>query len=234
MKFFKVFIAIFLLNLSLDIYFNNAKEFYEFRIVTKPLITLLLAVFFYVNSHAMQFRHRMTIIGALLFLCAGDVLLLQDTPFYSFMGGLALFLISMLLYSLYFYKQTRYDIDRLIPYLAVSLLISLSMIYLMYDGLNNLLIPVMIYLVTVLNFLKIGFLRYKSVNMKSYRLVFIGIVCFTLAQMIIGLNEFYKTLPYKDIYIMFFYGTSQLLIIMGILSISSHEKVQKQEDAFLL
>ena len=234
MRFLKVFIAIFLLNLSLDIYFNNTKEFYQYRVVTKPLITLLLVFFFYINSHAMLFRNRLIIIGALLFLCAGDVLLLQDTSFYSLIGGLTLFLIAVLLYSLYLYKQTRYDIDRLIPYLAVSLLISLSMIYLMYDGLNNLLIPVMIYLVTILNFLKIAFLRYKNVNIKSYRLVFVGILCFTLVQMIIGLNEFYKTLPYTDVYIMLFYGSSQLLIILGILAINPKENIRKQEDAFLM
>ena len=182
----------------------------------------------------MQFRHRLTIVGALLFLCAGDILLLQDTSYYSFIGGLTLFLISMLLYSLYFYKQTRYDIDRLIPYLAVSLLISLSIIYLIYDGLNNLLIPVMIYLATILNFLKIGFLRYKSVNNRSYRLVFLGIIFFTIAQIIIGLNQFYKAVPYKDIYIMLFYGASQLLIILGILAIYPKGKIQKQEDLFLM
>ncbi|PTX62049.1 putative membrane protein YhhN [Kordia periserrulae] len=222
MKFFKVFIIIFLLNLSLDIYFNNAKELYEYRIVTKPLITILLAIFFYINSQAMLFHQRLIILGALAALCIGDILLLEETSFYSFILGLVLFLISMLLYSLYFYKQVRYDIDRLIPYLAVSLLLSLSLIYLIYDKLDNLLIPVIIYMITVLNFLKIGYLRYKNVNTKSYRLVFWGIACFTIAQIVIGLNQFHNALPYKDVYIMLFYGTSQLLIILGILTVKFH------------
>lgn len=233
MKFFKVFIIIFLANLSLDIYFNNTKELYEYRIITKPLITILLAVFFYVNSQMMLFRQRLIILGALATLCIGDILLLEEKSFYSFIMGLVLFLASMLLYSLYFYKQIRYDIDRLIPFLAVSLLLSLSLIYLIYDKLDNLLIPVMIYFITVLNFLKIGYLRYKSVNTKSYRLVFLGVSCFTAAQIVIGLNQFYQALPYKNVYIMLFYGTSQLLIILGILAVNCHT-TKHTEDTLLL
>jgi uncharacterized membrane protein YhhN len=224
MKFFKIFIFLFLLNLSLDIYFNNAKEFYELRIFTKPLVTILLAIFFYINSRKMLLLHRVTILFALLFLCAGDIILLEDTPFYSFIIGLLLFLIALLLYSFYFYRQTTYDIDRLLPFLAVSLLIALTLIYLMYDGLNNLLIPVMIYIATVLNFVKIAFLRFKNVNTKSYLFVLIGAILFTITQVIIGLNAFHKTILLKDLFIMLFYGFSQLFIIMGTIVIN-HEKV---------
>ncbi|EDP95005.1 lysoplasmalogenase [Kordia algicida OT-1] len=235
MKFFKAFIILFLLNLSLDIYFNNSEEFYELRLFTKPLITILLAIFFYINSGEMKLRHRINILGALVFLCVGDIVLLETMPFYSFILGLVSFLIAMLLYSLYLYKQTRYDIDRLIPYLAISLLISLSLIYLMYDKLDSMLIPVIMYMATVLNLLKLAYLRYKNVNLKSYRLVFIGTCCFTIAQILIGLNRFHEPLPYKDIYIMFFYGISQLLIILGILAVNCPvENTEQQEDAFLI
>ncbi|MGH1385622.1 lysoplasmalogenase [Kordia sp.] len=234
MKFFKVFIIIFILNLSLDIYLNNVKEFSQFRLFSKPLITILLAVFFYINSYTMQSRHRLLILGALLSLCIGDTILLEGMPFYSFILGLALFLVAMLCYSLYFYKQVRYDIDRLIPFLAASLLISLSMIYLIFDSLNNLLIPVILYMATVLNFLKLAYLRYKNVNSLSYRLVFIGVILFTAAQILIALNRFHQTLPYKDTAIMSLYGISQLLIILGILSFKAQKESNPQEDSFLM
>ncbi|QHI39087.1 hypothetical protein IMCC3317_44880 [Kordia antarctica] len=224
MKYFKVFLFIFLLNLSLDIFFNNAKEFYDFRLYTKPLITIILGVFFYVNSGKMLLKNRLAVLFALVFMCSGDIILLEDTPSYSFIVGLCLFLIALLLYSFYFYKQTLYDIDRLIPFLAVSMLLALSLIYLMYDGLNNLLIPVMIYMVTFLNFMKIAFLRYKNVNIESYRLVLIGTIFFTISQMIVGLHAFHKAIPYKDILIMLFYGFSQLCIITGILLLKYPEK----------
>ncbi|AXG70495.1 YhhN family protein [Kordia sp. SMS9] len=232
MKFFKAFIVLFLLNLSLDIFFNNAEGLSQCRIVTKPLITILLGVFFYLNSSEIKFQKRLIILGALTALCIGDIFLLETMPFYSFMTGLSLFLGSILLYSLYFYKQTLYNIDRLIPFLAVSLLISLALFYFMFEKLNNLLIPVMIYMATVLNFLKLAYLRYKNVNLKSYRLVFIGVSCFTVAQIIIGLNQFCEAVPYKDIYIMLFYGTSQLLIILGILMMKNH--ITNKEDRFLV
>ena len=234
MKFFKVFIFFFLLNLSLDIYFNNAKEFYELRLLTKPLIIIILTIFFYLNSKKMELKSRLLIFAALAFLCIGDVILLEDTPFYSFIIGLVSFLIAMLFYSLYFYKQTRYDIDRLIPYLAVSLLISLSLIYLMYDGLNTLLVPVIVYMAMVLNLLKLAYLRYKNVNIKSYRLVFIGTIFFTIAQILIGINRFHQGLPYKDIYIMLFYGISQLFIILGILALNCSSEDSEEENTFLI
>lgn len=206
-----------MLNLSLDIYFNNAKEFYDFRLFTKPLITIILGVFFYVNSQKMLLKNRITILLALTFMFAGDIILLEDTASYSFIMGLCLFMVALLLYSFYFYKQTIFDIDRLIPFLAVSMLIALSLMYLMYDGLNNLLIPVMVYMVAFLNFMKIAYLRYQNVNIESYRLVLVGTILFTISQMIVGLHAFHKAIPYKDILIMSFYGCSQLCIITGIL-----------------
>lgn len=218
MKFLKVFIFLFLLNLSLDIYFNNAKEFYELRLFTKPLVIILLSVFFYLNSKMMVLKNRLIVFLALAFLCVGDIILLEDTPFYSFLVGLFLFLIALLLYSFYFYKETTYDIDQLLPFLAASLLIALTLIYLMYDGLDYMLIPVMIYISIVLNLMKLAFLRNKNVNRKSYLLVFGGTILFTIAQVIIGLHSFHKAIPNKDIFIMLFYGISQLMIILGILS----------------
>ena len=162
-------------------------------------------------------RNRITILLALGFMCVGDILLLENTPFYSFTFGLFSFLIALLLYSFYFYKQTIYDIDRLIAFLAVSMLLALSLIYLMYDGLDSLLIPVLIYMATFLNFMKIAFLRYKNVNMESYHYVLIGTILFTISQIIVGLHTFHEAIPYKDILIMLFYGASQLCIILGIL-----------------
>jgi uncharacterized membrane protein YhhN len=140
----------------------------------------------------------------------------------------------MLLYSLYFYKQARYDIDRLIPFLAASLLISLSMIYLIFDNLDNLLVPIILYMAIVLNFLKLAYLRYKNVNTLSYRLVFLGVILFTAAQILIALNRFHQALLYKDIAIMFLYGISQILIIFGILTFKDQEESKPQEDAFLM
>lgn len=218
MKYFKVFIFLFFLNLSLDIYFNNAKEFYELRFITKPLIIISLSIFFLINSKKLVLKNRLTIFFALLFLCVGDVILLEDSPFYSFLTGLCLFLASLILYSLYLYRETTYDIDRLLPFLAISLLISLLLIYLMYDGLDYMLIPVMIYLSIVLNLMKIAYLRFKNVNRLSYILVFGGTICFTIAQVIIGLHSFYQAIPNKDIFIMLFYGISQLMIVLGILT----------------
>lgn len=163
-------------------------------------------------------RDRYVITAALCLFCIGDLLLLEDTPYYSFIFGLLLFLISLLLYSLYFYRETTYNIDRLLPFLTLALMAALWLIYMMYDGLHNLLVPIMLYLAVVLNLMKIAFLRYKSVNKMSYYLVFIGSLLFAIAQGIIGLHSFHKALPHKDIFIMLFYGVSQLLIILGILS----------------
>ncbi|MEM6721786.1 MAG: lysoplasmalogenase [Bacteroidota bacterium] len=232
MKFVKAFIILFLINLSLDIYFHNTKGLHEFRIFTKPIITLSLAIYFYVNSYALQMRKRLIIVGALLLLCIADIFLLETTSFYSLMSALSLSLVAILFYSLYFYKQTHYDIDRLIPFLAVSLLICLAVFYLMYEKLDKMLIPVMIYMATILNFLKIAYLRYKSVSLQSYRLVFIGVAFFTITQIIIGLSKFYKTLPFEDLYIMLFYGISQLLIIFGIL-VMIHSDEKLTEDPLL-
>ena len=232
MKFVKVFIILFLVNLSLDIYFHNTKELYEFRMFTKPLVTLSLAIYFYINSGVMQMRKRLIIVGALLLLCTADVFLLKTTSFYSLTSGLSASLVAILLYSLYFYRQAHYDIDRLIPFLAVSLLICLAVFYFMYEKLDKMLIPVMIYMATVLNFLKIAYLRNKNVSLQSYRFVFIGVAFFTITQIIIGLSIFYRPLPFEDIYIMLFYGGSQLLIVFGILAMI-HCDEKPVEDSLL-
>lgn len=95
----------------------------------------------------------------------------------------------------------------------------------MYDELKSLLIPVVVYMVIVLNLMKIAYLRYKNVSNYSYYLVMIGTVFFTVTQILIGINRFHEPLPHKDFFVMSFYGISQLFIIIGILNMEyPHEE----------
>lgn len=217
MKYFKIFIILFLANLSFDIYFNNVDAYYTYRFITKPLITILLMAFFYINSNRMQVLDRYLIMIALVFLLIGDIFLFEKTSLYNFLYGFLAFLVANLAYSYFFYKKATYDIDRLLPYLTVALLLSFVMIFLIYDGLGDFLIPATAYFIVVLNLNKLAYLRYKNVNNYSFYLVFFGTTLFALSQGFVGLHVFYEPLPYKNIIIMSTYGTSQLLVILGII-----------------
>ena len=105
-----------------------------------------------------------------------------------------------------------------IGFIALLLIIYASgLFYLLKDGLGEMLIPVVVYMVVILTMAVTAFLRKAKVSPLSYNLVLIGAICFMLSDSILALNKFYQPIPWSNVSIMITYALAQYLIVIGIL-----------------
>src|SRR5690606_16472874 len=131
MKYWKIFSIFFFTNLVFDIVFNNVADLYSYRYITKPLVTLSLIIYFYLNSRHKLEKDRMSIVIALLSLLIGDIFLMHYT--YNFWVGMACFFLANIFYASVFYRSAHFDIDRSIPYIAIVSLFCLTFFYFVYS-----------------------------------------------------------------------------------------------------
>lgn len=217
MKYWKPFSIFFFTNLTIDIIFNNIDGLYQFRLITKPLVTISLLLFYILNSKNKTRKERISIVFSLIFLLLGDLFLMINVSFYNFWAGSGFFLLANILYASIFYRSAHFDIDRSIPFVAIVSLTCLTLLYFIYDRLDSFFFPATVYMLITLNMSQAAFLRNKVVNNKSYYAIFLGSLFFLGSQASVALIKFYGSFPFEKIIVMFFYGLSQYLIIYGIL-----------------
>lgn len=212
------FSTVFIIILGVDIYFNNTPQLSNFRLITKPALTLLLFILFYKNKQLKTGKEQLLLTMAFILMGIGDIFLLENLPFYSLPVGLVTFLGVNLIYAWLFYQTAHFSLIKSLPYIFFVFLYCFAIFYLIYDNLGAYFAPTMVYVLILLNMAQAAYLRYSLVNSTSYYLILFGALLFLLSQSIVALNNFYKEVPYKNILIMLFYGVSQLFIILGLLS----------------
>ncbi|MBE9489796.1 MAG: lysoplasmalogenase [Bacteroidetes bacterium] len=183
----------------------------------KPAILTSLIVYFWLRSrHLNKITKNITLL-ALVFSLLGDVLLMfVDKSPNFFIGGLVSFLFAHLMYILVFLKS-RNKTATFFPIVVLLLIYASGMFYYLKDGLGNMMIPVIAYMIVILFMLATAFLRKRSKTTNSYNLVFAGAVFFMISDSLLALNKFYQPLPFSSISIMFTYALAQYLIVLGIL-----------------
>lgn len=209
---FYIFIAIAALQI-IAIHFN----FPALRFISKPLLMPVLAIVVYSNCE--KCRERNLIIAALLFSFSGDsFLLLEDKQPLFFIFGLVSFLITHLLYIIYFLgiKPLGNSLLKTHPYLPLLIAgFGAGLIYLLYPWLGEMKIPVMVYAAIICSMLLCSFYMYKSVK-QSVGLQFIaGAVLFVLSDSLLAINKFYQPFQFAAILIMLTYCGAQYCIVRG-------------------
>lgn len=218
----KLFSVIFLIVLFIDLVFTNIDYLYEYRYITKPWIVITLVIHFYWNSLHLLPKERLLVFLALAFSLIADFILITDSMT-SLIIGMSMFILAKICYAILFSFRARFDIDRLLPFLAVVLLYCLFIIYFVYDGVGELFIPVLVYIFVTLTMAKMAYLRYNMVNKNSYYHVLAGAALFMISETIMGFYSFYEPLPYTYTSVLLTYGLSQFFTIRGI--ILQNEKV---------
>lgn len=188
--------------------------------IAKPAIVTSLIMLFYNNANNLPSKIKRLTLFALAFSVIGDILLMfVDFSEHYFMFGLVAFLLAHVMYIFCFLnnkaktKGTYWFIFLLVAY-AVGLFILLK------DGLGDLLLPVVFYILVILTMAVSAYIRKKNISEISYLLVLIGALCFMISDSILAINKFYKAIPYSGIYIMTTYALAQYLIVLGILKIN--------------
>ncbi|OUS02529.1 lysoplasmalogenase [Flavobacteriales bacterium 33_180_T64] len=192
--------------------------------IFKPAIVVSLLIFFWMKSASLKFNLRLIIVLALLFSLTGDLLLMfVDVAPNYFLFGLVSFLLAHIMYCIAFLTHRN---KTLKPYgfIAILLIYASGLFYLLKGGLNDMLIPVIVYMLVILSMSTTAFLRKNNVVKRSYIFVFLGALMFMVSDSILALNKFYAPLAYSNISIMLTYALAQFFIIIGILKLSKDSR----------
>jgi uncharacterized membrane protein YhhN len=197
---------------------SSVKEIAMLHYFAKPAILTSLIIFFIKKCNGLSKFTILITLGALIFSLLGDILLMfdNDSPMF-FIGGLAAFLIAHIMYVFVFLKRKNNTRNPTI--IGITLFIyGAILLYILKDGLGEMLAPVLVYMVIILTMAVSAYLRKGNVTIRSYLLVFLGAVNFIISDSILALNKFVEPLWHSNITIMLTYGLAQYLIIRGILS----------------
>lgn len=216
LKIYLVFSAIYLIILFLG--------YESLDLFIKPVLIPLLGFGVYFHK---KFPRRKTLLTALLFSWIGDIILLfTDIAEIYFILGLVAFLISHIIFSILFNKQSKSKVKKNIVVFAIgSLLIAvylIGMVLFLLPALGDLKVPVIIYasiISIMLLFAYNGFLIWEK---PANQFVFIGAVIFVISDSILAINKFHMPIEKSSFFIMLTYLVAQYLIVIGTLKLNSN------------
>ncbi len=203
--------------LLLDLTSSSTDSLSQFRYITKPVILTSLIIYFLVSNKGLHSNTKNFTLLALVLSLLGDILLMFDNGSPNFfIAGLGSFLLAHIMYAFVFLKKGKTHKGIWI-FLSVLMLYGIGLFYLIKDGLGNMLIPVLLYVLAIFSMATAAFARKERVVNISFYLVLIGALLFMLSDSFIAVDKFYKPLPFSNISIMLTYGIAQLFIVLGIL-----------------
>jgi uncharacterized membrane protein YhhN len=212
----KLLTAIYIVIGIVYIIFNSHLSFFP-GLALKALIVPVLIIIYLLNAH-----HKLNIfiLAALIFSWAGDIIL--D---FSFIPGLLCFLLAHVMYATAFFKTSGESLLSRKPILLILPLVlyGAGLIFLLYDHLDGMRLPVIIYALVIMTMLAGAINRYSKVNRVSYLLVFAGALLFVISDSLIAVNKFGFPFRFSGTAIMITYIAAQYLIVTGVLRQSGEE-----------
>ncbi len=212
----KSFALIFSTIVIAELIFDNIEGLYRFHYITKPLILIALLFFFWKYGEDLDKKTKQFTLMALLCSLIGDVLLMfSNISENIFIGGLIAFLSAHVFYIMVFLKKKN-SANNIWPLLILLSSYAGGIFYLLKDGLGDLLIPIIVYMIVILSLGISAYFRRGNVSKYSFILIFLGAIFFIISDSLLALNKFYKPLPLSNLSIMITYSMAQLLIVLGI------------------
>lgn len=228
MKHLRPFLCSFGIILMIELMVVSNPDWWQFRIITKPLVVTSLLVFFLLQN--VDKRTKILVTTALVFSLIGDFqLMFAEGSDSLFAGGLLAFLVAHIMYILQFSRTRNKNIGYLAP-LLVLLVYAISMFWYLSDSLNSMAIPVGLYIVVILVMILFAYLRNDSMIDNSYIYILAGALLFMLSDSILGITRFKSDIPFSRVLVMGIYSIAQLLMVVGILkSVTSsvHESTSR-------
>lgn len=193
--------------------FQNGDTFLPVLIV-KSLIIPVLMIIFLLNLKLSTNRLNLIMFAGLLFSWAGDVVLEFEG---LFMPGLGCFLLAHIMYLLVFFNTPGKNvIFRNLWYLLIPVILSgTGLIFYLYNDLDAMKIPVILYSIVILTMLTGAINRLEKVKRASYYFVLAGAILFVVSDSAIAINKFNHSFEASGIVIMSTYILAQYLIVMG-------------------
>lgn len=199
--------------------FALTNNFRELRFFTKPLITISLMLFVYINiKRKSRFSNKMLI--GLFFSLIGDVsLMFAATTPNAFMFGLAAFLMAHLCYSSAFYLDSTNKIPVQRRYASSIFMVfgfaCLCFYFAIRPYVGAMAIPVLVYSFMITLMAIMAALRFGKTNGRSFILILIGAILFMLSDSLLAYNKFVNHLQVIELLVMVTYMLAQFLLVMG-------------------
>lgn len=214
LKKYGIFIFSIVLAVHLSgIYFGNL----IIERITKPLIVILLVIYFIGSTKEISSGLKKWILFALVFSLAGDVLLLFVTqnPVF-FLAGLVAFLVAHIFYIIFFHSIRVLQVVKPKPFLLIPVLIYyLVLIAFLSPHLGDMKLPVRIYGVVICFMLMLALHILYIKNKSAGMLMLTGAILFVISDSVLAINKFYNSFDGAGIIIMLTYGIAQLLLTEG-------------------
>lgn len=197
----------------------TALQLNSYRFFTKPLLTVLLAIYTVSALQKVPAGFKALLLMALFFSFSGDVLLLlEDQSPSFFLFGLGAFLMAHLAYIGYFLR-IRYNYFPLplckFPLIFLTAAVAISFILFMAPHLAQLLIPVIVYTVAICFTLLTTLHAFQLKLYPVARYCVAGALLFICSDAMIAINKFYAPLPAAGVWIMLTYGLAQWGLVYG-------------------
>jgi uncharacterized membrane protein YhhN len=194
-------------------------NFSNIHFLVKPLLVpalILLLIFSKTNA-----ENRWWLLTGLFFSFLGDVFLLFESEnVLFFIVGLASFLITHICYIAFFLKirSAQTSLLRQQPWLVALVTgYGCSLIMLLYPGLGDLKIPVIIY-AAVICFMLLCSLHVFYKTGRPANVYFVaGALLFILSDSLLAVNKFLNPFPPAGVIIMLTYCAAQFFIVKGVI-----------------
>ena len=187
----------------------------EIRMLTKPFIIPLLGITYYCALEKRSDFFKDAILMALVFSWAGDVFLLFEK---YFIPGLICFLTAHIFYISFFIKTTsnKTSFFKLRPVMLIAVLAYLiELMQLLWPGLGEMKLPVLLYGITISTMLSAAIWQYQKLEDNTSLFLIIGAGFFVASDSILAINKFRNPFASAGMYIMVTYILAQLFIVLG-------------------
>lgn len=218
----KVFLYLFIL-ISVGVLLAEVGNNDLIYLICKPAIMITLGFHYWFVQREQQEPVSKSVILAIVFSCAGDILLmLQERDSNFFMYGLGAFLVAHIFYILAYRQHQSADTSnelqglQKIRYAFPIILSGTGLVVILYSRLGGMKIPVLIYAVVITTMVLAALFRFGKTTSSSFTLVFGGAILFMISDSLIAINKFLEPLPMAGIWIMITYITAQYLIVTGL------------------
>jgi alkenylglycerophosphocholine hydrolase len=219
-------LPIFILIMSLLYIFIIPSEPVPVKLLFKIVPMILIIMYVLVQRDFKQSFSFWSFMIGLIFCTLGDGLIV-----YSFVYGLAAFLVGHLFYLAGFIRSVKFSILRLsmiVPIAFFSFVMSKELINaLLQDGDQSLIVPVLAYVIIIA-------CMALSAILTGNRFATIGSILFLLSDSILSWNLFVSDIPSSGIWIMSTYYAAQFLIAHSAGLISNTGKVEQSPKREIL
>lgn len=200
------------------------KEWHTLEYVCKPLMMIVLSLWFFFNSRRYGDRFTLLVQAGLFFSLVGDVaLMLEHVDPFLFIIGLSAFLLAQLCYAIAFLLNII-DVgggEGMLLSTGLTVLLFFYSIFFTWDLMDHvtedLQVPVIGYAVAIGLMGGAAAFRYTRTFNRSFWMVFGGALLFIASDSLLAVNHFMNKMPWAQVAVIALYALAQFLIAAGCL-----------------